>query len=524
MKIKFFPLILKLSLFILVFGIFGISKAQATTGALYGYAWSDNIGWISFNCKDTDDACSTNDYSVTVDNSTGKLSGYAWSDNIGWIGFNDTSDCPETGCTTQPKLDLPRFTTATDEGGGTMKGWGRACSPYKDGCGDTNMVLKDSYLNGGWDGWMSFDGVEIADKETGGDYPFSGYAWGSEVAGWIDMTGVYYTTTDPDAIPTSSFTISATPDVVVSGSNSVTVSWTITGPMRANTGNAYGCYAIENPASLAWTGQLDASVGTHTLTLTNIEDQGSGTAAFRMTCLPKSGSPVSDSATVKFIYFGLDTDTNCVRSNESPVLTWTPKNATSCIAGPGWTGTKDGSDGKHKETQSPITTAKTYGLYCENNTVTPTIKTTGQSIEIPICVPNFALQVNPINQTLITDSADPFKKNTITQGRINVKLIPLNGFNSPVSFSVLSSETGGTIDGLTPTYTFYDAVSGGNKITTTTDYNNIYLEVKLAGLPLKASYPIAITVNDTLGKVSSKNINASVSSGKKNFNPFYIEF
>src|SRR3989338_89689 len=50
-----------------------------------GWAWSDNIGWISF---DSVTALASKKYLVYVNNSTGDLSGYAWSDNMGWLNFD----------------------------------------------------------------------------------------------------------------------------------------------------------------------------------------------------------------------------------------------------------------------------------------------------------------------------------------------------------------------------------------------------------------------------------------------------
>src|SRR5690606_12033986 len=64
--------------------------AQSSGGTLSGYAWSDNIGWISMNGSG---------YGISVSGS-GTLSGYAWSDNIGWISANsaDLSGCPSGSC------------------------------------------------------------------------------------------------------------------------------------------------------------------------------------------------------------------------------------------------------------------------------------------------------------------------------------------------------------------------------------------------------------------------------------------
>ncbi|OGY62917.1 MAG: hypothetical protein A2745_02610 [Candidatus Harrisonbacteria bacterium RIFCSPHIGHO2_01_FULL_44_13] len=54
-------------------------------GNLSGWAWNDNIGWISFNCQNTSSCASTN-YKVTI--SAGEFNGWAWNDAIGWISFN----------------------------------------------------------------------------------------------------------------------------------------------------------------------------------------------------------------------------------------------------------------------------------------------------------------------------------------------------------------------------------------------------------------------------------------------------
>src|SRR5512133_3036518 len=71
----------------------GIARAGAGD-ALSGYAWSENIGWISFNCTNNNSCGTSGNYGVNV--STTNLSGYAWSENIGWITFNsaELSGCP----------------------------------------------------------------------------------------------------------------------------------------------------------------------------------------------------------------------------------------------------------------------------------------------------------------------------------------------------------------------------------------------------------------------------------------------
>ena len=55
---------------------------------LSGFAWGENTGWISLNCSN-DSSCAIVDYKVTNDN--GALDGFAWGENVGWINFNDST-------------------------------------------------------------------------------------------------------------------------------------------------------------------------------------------------------------------------------------------------------------------------------------------------------------------------------------------------------------------------------------------------------------------------------------------------
>jgi len=143
------------------------TKVEAgTSDNVSGYAWSENIGWISLNS--TSDG-STTSYGVNISpmTGTGMFSGYAWSENIGWISFTsaDLTGCPSGTCNAQVN-----WTT------GKVNGWARALAN-----------------GGGWDGWIKLsdetnsfwvgNGVKI-NTSTG---EFSGYAWGSDVVGWIDF-------------------------------------------------------------------------------------------------------------------------------------------------------------------------------------------------------------------------------------------------------------------------------------------------------------------------------------------------
>ena len=112
-----------------------INFVQAGTGDnVAGFAWSYNVGWISFNSTDCDtdedgtyEGASENggaapsgcpssgtvdDYGVKIDSATGNFSGYAWSSNVGWISFdrsdtgNPPSDDPGSGAGPIAKVDF----------------------------------------------------------------------------------------------------------------------------------------------------------------------------------------------------------------------------------------------------------------------------------------------------------------------------------------------------------------------------------------------------------------------------------
>ncbi len=202
------------------------SKASASAGNnVFGYAWSENIGWISFNnCVSPDPStCSGSDYGVSVQNDV--WSGYAWSENIGWISFN-----PADWDIGNPSYD-----------NSTSQAYGRAIS----------AINNDNA--GGWDGWISISGsassiswaptIGTASTYNGGGSStlrtgpmagykvkeVSGYIWGSDVVGWVDMAPFYggsgYPSYGGVYIYEGSLLLTATPSTVKSSSAVTKLSW-----------------------------------------------------------------------------------------------------------------------------------------------------------------------------------------------------------------------------------------------------------------------------------------------------------
>lgn len=174
--------ILLIIFFVLIYVInskpVNLPKVGAAGGnAVSGYAWSENIGWISFS--NTTDG-SAKQYGVNIDPITGNFSGYAWSDNIGWINFAPLGFAP-----TIPDTDIANHHGGKLEGN-MITGWARACA------GTTNGDCTGSSRIDGWDGWIKLSGTSVLStygvliNPTTGN--FSGYAWGSDVVGWINFS------------------------------------------------------------------------------------------------------------------------------------------------------------------------------------------------------------------------------------------------------------------------------------------------------------------------------------------------
>lgn len=168
--------------------------SAGSTDNLSGYAWSSNVGWISFNCTNPGENCGVSNYGVHIDESqrfssggVGGFSGWAWSSNVGWISFNrgETRNPPsdDIGSGSGPIAQIDWVT-------GNVTGWARALA----GCQTIPGVPVGSCsgsgaggASGNWDGWIKLRstvgepsyGVRLSGNN------FSGYAWGGDVVGWI---------------------------------------------------------------------------------------------------------------------------------------------------------------------------------------------------------------------------------------------------------------------------------------------------------------------------------------------------
>lgn len=165
--------IFTLALFLLVFAAASVVKIHAgTSDSGSGWLWgggagpndgtNTNVGWISIN--NTNQGGATN-YGVNIPSGNGDVTGYAWSENIGWISFNaaDTASCPQNPC------------GAVRVVGNNIKGWARIMSIPQAGANA-----------GGWQGWISLSGPQYGVK-INADNTLTGYGWSDEL-GWIDFS------------------------------------------------------------------------------------------------------------------------------------------------------------------------------------------------------------------------------------------------------------------------------------------------------------------------------------------------
>jgi hypothetical protein len=150
-----------------LFGIFFAASTRVFSASyLTGWAWSDNIGWVSLNCStggpSGESICATSNYFLAL-NADNTITGYAWSENIGWIQFGGLSGFPTDAGTQAVNAQLS---------GSSVVGWARALSN-----GD------------GWDGWIYLGSTGNGDGVSYASGTLSGYAWGDEVVGWLQFSG-----------------------------------------------------------------------------------------------------------------------------------------------------------------------------------------------------------------------------------------------------------------------------------------------------------------------------------------------
>ncbi len=244
-----------------------------TENNMIGWAWSDDIGWISFNCTN-DNSCGTVDYGVT-ENTNGTLVGYAWSPEVGWIQFGGLSGFPTGSGTTAANATVS---------GGNLTGWAKAISA------DGN----------GWDGWISLAGSSPTYGVTLSGNAFVGYAWAGGDVGWISFNAA--------SGVSGSCGVAYCGGVALSSSANLDAQAPLGTSIAGNGNVPYGTvanlvYTLNNISGDTCSLSKTSSGGTAFTTVTGITSSGSaatqglttGAYTFNVNCLSGSNSVASSS-------------------------------------------------------------------------------------------------------------------------------------------------------------------------------------------------------------------------------------
>lgn len=185
--------------------------SAAVSDNVSGFAWSENIGWVSFNSENDHNPDTPGvqpaavSYGLNVRNDN-FLEGYAWSEHIGWISFN----LADTGAPPAQYDYSGQGFIAKLQNNGELRGWARALAGMDE-------------PNDGWDGWIK---LHKHPSDGGPDYgvlyndptsEFENWAWGSDVVGWLSFncnndhgsgpvcdTSAYQVTADVNSPPRAS--------------------------------------------------------------------------------------------------------------------------------------------------------------------------------------------------------------------------------------------------------------------------------------------------------------------------------
>ncbi len=359
---------------LLFFLVSPFAAHAASTDNLTGYAWSSNIGWVSFNCTN-DNSCGTNSYGVTVA-ADGTMSGYAWSPNVGWISFNsaDTTGCPSGTC-------QATFTKSS----GQVTGWARAVAGTDTNPADT----------GGWGGWISLSGTNYNVSSSG--CKWGGYAWGggpdssTGVIGWLHFSGTGYSVTGTSVnscvgtpVPPLTAACSVSPTSNVATNQSVTWSSTPTGGTAPYTytwgGSVVGStqnVTMSYPSTGSYTGQVTVKSSDGQTVTANCSPGGAGNPLVVTSCAPT----FSPSATT-------------VVQGQTVTFTWaSPASCNLSCSGAGFTATGGTGNGTSPAV-TPTAPSSTYSLMCSGQP--------NQNATVNVTVPSVTLTATPVRVTAPT--------------------------------------------------------------------------------------------------------------------------
>ena len=359
-----------------------------------GYAWSSNIGWISMNCSNTN-SCRDIDYGVDVD-SDGNVVGLAWSDHVGWLDFSYYNNAVLNSNTGKLQGEAQFLSAIAEE--------------------DDN-----------WTGKISLSGLSpqygpVLDFNS---YKFDGFAWGSDVIGWIDFqTNYSVVTLDPfKFLFTANKGLSYEDRASYNGS--VILKWTTKG--------ADSCIASggENTNWTATPGKPVGELVNATYTITNLKND----TLFTLTCMNSFGKKVKRDLNILVKpatpIVSIDSLNTNVAYNTPATLNWITENVSSCVASGDWSGRK--AIGEQSETTGNlINPVNVFYLECFSDSPLDYSEPVIDNIQIDVekLTLNFYPEQNPVPYgdkiKLYWDVE--FANSCMASGN-------LPGFSGPVAFS-----------------------------------------------------------------------------------------
>lgn len=310
--------------------------SASTTDNITGWAWSGNVGWISMNCKtggsSSSDICFKSNYGVNL-NTDGTLTGYAWSDNVGWIKFGGLSGFPVHESSVAQNAQV-NFST------GQVSGWVRVCGGTINGNCDSMAIPTDKT----WDGWISLSGTKNTSPDMSGaggvtyksDGAFVGFAWGTNVMGWVDFSGVI------GPVNELTFQVYRTASGIETAGGSTTI-----GPGETATlvwsspGLSSPCIASAKPADFDWNSSTAPEISEEKREKIVMPIQ---TTVYELQCKDSSGKDYQPGGVGVWPSVQVDYDSNIskltLKASPSPVssskaettLTWSGSKVTACKA------------------------------------------------------------------------------------------------------------------------------------------------------------------------------------------------
>lgn len=162
-----------------------------------GWVWADPIGWISLN--DINPGSGGGAYGVNVDPNTGAMNGFGWSNNAGWVCFG--SSCSHPACSgSVPSSKSPyavpfaEVSPAPYVSGGSIRsfhGWAKVCNEGNAGWISLNCSDLSPSVCGAYNYHVPFDmTTHFFEDTSNGGSPTNGtsFAWN----GNSDGTGFGY--------------------------------------------------------------------------------------------------------------------------------------------------------------------------------------------------------------------------------------------------------------------------------------------------------------------------------------------